>query len=404
MSSPSDIVMYTPEPDSGASRYVFELTRALASSGWAVTLLVPDNFVYRSRLANETTVQLQTLGERPNDPARGRGRRLWDNLRFLLESSLRQCHAMHRGQILHVQFPLHLPFGLIPFLLAKLTGCRIVFTAHDPLPHKWLLPDPWHRLEFWSLGLQYRMSDRIIVHSAAGRETIQNNFAVPDSKLATIAHGTFELEEWIDAPASKQALRVLLFGSLRENKGIHLAIQAVLNLAAKGIALELIIAGETPNQKEEAYWETCQVLLAQSPGCIQIQKRYIPDSEAAELLAMCDCVLLPYTGFTSDSGVAALALSNARPIVATPAGGLGELLRAAELGIAIDDATVEGVERALQSACEQGRDKLRQLGRNGATYLAKHRSWTPIAHQTGALYSVLAGATLQLRSLTGESQ
>jgi glycosyltransferase involved in cell wall biosynthesis len=113
--------------------------------------------------------------------------------------------------------------------------------------------------------------------------------------------------------------------------------------------------------------------------------------------------LLPYTGFTSDSGVAALALSNQRPIIATNAGGLGELLRAAELGIAIQEDTVEAVEQALRKANERGRDDLRRLGRNGSDYVNKHRAWGAIAQLTRALYSGLAKERHQLANLSGEA-
>ena len=182
---------------------------------------------------------------------------------------------------------------------------------------------------------------------------------------------------------------MLLFGSLRENKGIHLAIQAVENLVRQGIPIHLTIAGETPNGKEAAYWSTCERLLAESSAGIELKKRYIQEEEICGLLAQSHCVLLPYTAFSSDSGIAALALSNGKPIVATTSGGLGDLLRAAELGITIQEPTVAGVQEALLQAWQAGPDELRRLARNGADHLLNTCSWSVAAKKTGDLYREL---------------
>jgi glycosyltransferase involved in cell wall biosynthesis len=388
----ASVVLHTPEPGSGAGRYVYELTRALASEGWQATLLAPDNFEYRNSLGCEKGVEFSALGTRANEGGRALLSRTADNLLFVLKACWTQWRNRCQSSVIHFQFPVHLPFGLVPFLLAKLSGLKIVFTAHDPLPHKWLFRAPWNRLERWSLACVYHLSDRVIVHSDAGWRTVTKEFGVPASKLAIIAHGPFSLPGRSEAPLPGNSLNVLLFGALRENKGIHLAIEAVGNLVKQGIPIRLTIAGETPNGKEEAYWSDCNRLLAQSAAQIELQKRYIEEQEIPGLLAKAHCVLLPYTTFSSDSGIAALALSNAKPIVATSSGGLGELLGAAELGIKIGQPTVAGVEEALRVAWCAGPDELARLGRNGANHLLENCSWRIAAQKTGALYQELSAS------------
>jgi len=390
MKTSLNVVLHTPEPGSGAGRYVYELTRALASNGWGATLLAPDNFEYRNSLASEAGVEFSGLGLRANGSGRGLVSRTIDNLRFALNACWTQLRSTRKTQVIHFQFPLHLPFGLVPFLLAKLGGLKIVFTAHDPVPHKWLFRAPWNRMERWSLACAYSLSDRVIVHSAAGFNTVTKEFAIPPSKLAVIAHGPFSLPLQAEEALPSDRLNVLLFGALRENKGIHLAIEAVGNLVQQGIPIRLTIAGETPNGKEEAYWSVCERLLAASPAEIELKKRYIQEHEVPGLLAQAHCVLLPYTTFSSDSGIAALALSNAKPIVATSSGGLGELLGAAQLGIKIGEPTVAGIEEALRAAWFAGPDELERLGRNGADHLLENCSWRVAAQKTGALYQELS--------------
>ena len=232
----------------------------------------------------------------------------------------------------------------------------------------------------------YNLSDRVIVHSKAGFQTVTKEFSVPAEKLAVIAHGPFSLPSRVGGPSQSDSLNVLLFGSLRENKGIHLAIQAVENLVRQGIPIRLTIAGETPNGKEAAYWSSCERLLAESSAGIELTKRYIKDEEIPGLLAQSHCILLPYTAFSSDSGIAALALSNGKPLIATLSGGLGELLCAAELGIAIQEPTVAGVQEALLKAWQAGPDELRRLGRNGADHILGNCSWAVAARKTSDLY------------------
>ncbi len=390
MKRTATVVLHTPEPGSGAGRYVYELTRALASEGWRATLLAPDNFEYRHNLGSEREVEFSPLGTRATESGRALLSRTTDNLRFVLKACWTQWRNRSRSHVIHFQFPLHLPFGLVQFLLARLSGLRIVFTAHDPLPHKWLFRAPWNRLERWALGCVYRLSDRVIVHSDAGWRTLTKEFGVPVSKLAVIAHGPFSLPHRGEAALPGDRLNVLLFGALRENKGIHLAIEAVGNLVKQGVPIRLTIAGETPNGKEEAYWSDCNRLLTESSAHIELHKRYIEEHEIPGLLEQAHCLLLPYTTFSSDSGIAALALSNAKPIVATSSGGLGELLCAAELGIKIGEPTVAGVEEALRAAWFAGADELARLGRNGANYLLENCSWRIAAQKTGALYRELS--------------
>jgi glycosyltransferase involved in cell wall biosynthesis len=390
MNTQSRIVLHTPEPGSGAGRYVYELARALASSGWNPTLLAPDNFEYQTRLSNESGVVFSGLGLRANESGRGLLGRMLDNLRFLMGSCVAQCRTARKGQIIHFQFPLHLPFGLVPFVLAKLLGCKIIFTAHDPVPHKWLFPVPWNRIERWSLACIYGLSDRVIVHSAAGFQRVTAEFAVGAGKLAVIPHGPFSLPGYAEDVLQTDSLNILLFGALRENKGIHLAIQAVQNLVRQGIPVRLTIAGETPNAKEAEYWSVCERLLAESSAGIELVNRYIQEEEMPALLAQSHCVLLPYTTFSSDSGVAALALSNGKPIIATSRGGLGELLRATELGITIEEPTVAGVQAALLKASQASPAELRRLGQNGADHILENCSWSVVARKTGDLYGGLS--------------
>jgi glycosyltransferase involved in cell wall biosynthesis len=275
------------------------------------------------------------------------------------------------------------------FLCAKIRGSQIVFTAHDPMPHKWMMPAMLRWIEKGALAWTYKVCDVIIVHSESGKHTILENFPIAAQKVKVIAHGTYELGlDPAPMPASDR-LEVLLFGALRENKGAHLAIQAVQRLHRAGIPIRLTIAGAVLNRKEQSYWNRCRTLIETDPDPIKVLEGFVPDHKIPEIITNCHCFLLPYTSFYSDSGVAFLALPNGRPIVSTAAGGLGELLASSGGGIAVSGPTVEAIVEALSKAKELGTKGLEQLGRAGAAWVLKECSWPKVARETLRVYESL---------------
>ncbi len=64
-----------------------------------------------------------------------------------------------------------------------------MFTAHDPVPHKWLLPESLRMVERGTLSLAYHLSDLIIVHNEADRKLLMEEFGQPASKISVVPHG-----------------------------------------------------------------------------------------------------------------------------------------------------------------------------------------------------------------------
>jgi glycosyltransferase involved in cell wall biosynthesis len=242
------------------------------------------------------------------------------------------------------------------------------------------------------LQLSYRLSDRIIVHNETGREVLIQQFRQDASHVRVIPHGAYSTGQ-VHKPAYPpfDSLRLLAFGSIRENKGLHLAIGAVQKVASSSsIPVRLTVAGGVHNAAEEQYWHRCQELIATKPDGIEVIARHIEDSEVGPLLARHHAVLLPYMEFFSESGVANLALSHDRPILATAAGGAGELIEQSVCGIPIAAPSVEAVATAISLAMQLGSERLRKMGIAGGEFIRKTRSWDAIAQQTAELYSQMA--------------
>lgn len=239
----------------------------------------------------------------------------------------------------------------------------------------------------------YCLSTKIIVHNETGRGVLVNLFYQDPSKIVVIPHGPLAAPQQADAAPGGE-LRLLIFGGIRENKGVHLAIEAVQSINSEGISrVHLTIAGEVANAREQGYWDRCASLIERNPEGIRVMNRYIDDTEVGSLVREHHAMLLPYSGFTSESGVAALSLANKRPIIASRAGGLGALLNESSCGIAIEQDSVEGVAAAILKAREAGPEGLRRMGEAGSALMQSGRSWTEIGRRTLAVYSEICGST-----------
>jgi glycosyltransferase involved in cell wall biosynthesis len=266
-----------------------------------------------------------------------------------------------------------------------LSGFRLILNVHDVLPHRWLLPKPLRFLEWATLWSMYLVADKLVVHHREASSLLREEFGIRPGKVVMIPYGPYYPS---DAPLLYEEgseIVALLFGTLRENKGIHLAIQAVQELRAVGHPIKLVIAGKS-FAYERNYWRRCKALIEASPVGITVIDRYLEDEEVKDIVAGAHLLLLPYTKFYSQSGVAMLALSNGRPIVATRAGGLSEVLLPGRTGILIEQPTIESIEKALLRAVRLGHHGLRQMGREALAFFEANYSWDATAREYIALY------------------
>ena len=380
------ILLHTPEPASSAALYVDELARALTDCGIPIGIVCPENHQARKNFELNPLITLHLSAPRFTRSSDSFLRKLWANLVFLLSSCTVLFRTARKGDIVHFQYLLHFPFGALFFLCARLRRCTIVFTVHDPLPHKWLLPARFRAIEKGALAWSYHSSHVLFVHSESGRSTLLQHFPESAHKVRVIAHGPYELNVPLPPMPQSQNLEVLLFGALRENKGPHLAIAAVQQLHRAGVPIRLTIAGRVLNRKEQAYWEECRKQIDLCPQPIHLREEFIPDDCLPQLFGDCHCFLLPYTSFSSDSGVAFMALANGRPIVSTKAGGLGSLLDASGGGLPIEQPTVPAIVDALEAAVRLGPAQLDRLGQQGKTWVLEECNWPKVARQTREIY------------------
>jgi glycosyltransferase involved in cell wall biosynthesis len=385
-----DVIHYTQANRSGAALLVFNLVRAMARGEATVSLVCPSDFEYLDHLRADSR-NLSISAKIPPMGEVSRARKLWQMLVQTLVG-FRTVRALREGRrgsaIVHVNHP-GLDFFTLPLFIGfRLSGFRTVLQVHDVLPHRWLLPRSLRFVEWAVLRGMYLAADKLVVHHRGALKLLGEKFGIRSEEVAVIPHGPFRLS---DAPVPYKAdgaIVALLFGDLRENKGLHLAIRAVQNVRANGHPIELVIAGKA-SASERSYWRRCKALVESSPAGITVIDRYLEDEEVKEAVAGAHFFLLPYTEYHSQSGVAALALSNGRPVVATRAGGLSDVLIPGRTGILVEQPTVKAVEEALLLTLRLGHNGLRELGRQAFDVYNASHSWDSIAQECFALYQTM---------------
>ncbi len=322
--------MYTRAWRSGGTGlFAHELVGGLLDNGAAVTFVAPVAEASRMELPRLGLKRLRPPRETPGKP---KFSNIWRGLLRIAASVyfLFSLRVTHRVYI--VTIPDVLPVMLPALALLRLSGAKIIFIAHDPLPHAWKLPSAFRLVERGALRTLYTFASAVVVLSEPSRAKMREAFPRLRTPINVIEHGVFVMGD-------PQPLRgdgtLLLFGTLRENKRILEGMQGVIAARATGVPVRLIVAGGV-HREERDYASKLKDCAASAPDAIDLRIGYVDDDALRDLLAQCDAMLLPYADFHSQSGVALLAASNARPIIASDAGGIGALIAEGMPSVTID--------------------------------------------------------------------
>lgn len=307
----------------GSGWFAQELAQAVAEGGTKVIYVAPAAVPSAREPRAVGLTRIVVPAERPGAPI----------VRF--SSSLRRVFCGYAGALRARRRTRHylfsIPDPLVFFLplqiLLRLTGARIGLVVHDVLPHAWTLPPSLQFLQRWALILSYRLANWLAPTTGSGRDDLRRVFGIADANIVVIPHGAYLLPDPGPPPGT---CSLLLFGGLRRNKGILEAIEAVQQCQAKGLDVRLRIAG-APDRLDLEYWERCLQQIASAPEGISQEIGFVPDDRVRQLMAGTDAVLLPYRDFNSQSGVAVLSVSCARPVIASSVGGIADLF---DLGMA----------------------------------------------------------------------
>ena len=273
-----------------------------------------------------------------------------------------------------------LPYLVLLALLPK--GTRKIVQCHnvgDKEPARW---------KSMLTNLVLRRADAAVVHAKSDLDELL--LRAPEGRRLRAHLPVHEMGG--AAPPRDDARRALgiagknvalFFGHIRPYKALDVVLRAWPKLRSD---VTLLVAGEAWWDLEKEYRELWRTLSGTTDdGRVRFDFRFVPDTQLATYFAAADVVLVPYRT-EAQSGVAMTAFHFGRPVIATPVGGLPEIVRDSRNGyvVPVDDeqALAHAVDRFFT---EIDRSSMEQQARE----MALERGWPEYA----ALFARLAGET-----------
>lgn len=323
------LCVFTKSWREGAGWYAQSLAQGLAVAGASVIFIAPPASPPEREPDAASVRRVFTARERVDGA--GRFARALASLRRIGSGLVALARARLACRHFIFTTPEPLMMTLATMAALRLSGATISFVVHDPTPHTWALPPSLRGLEHAGHAWSYRLANRLVTLTRAGRERVIQEFSIAPRRVHVIPHGAFSLAEPPPPPSGQSVL--LAFGAIRRNKMVLEAIQAVKAAGTAGETIRLIIAG-APDPREPGYWQECAREIGADDANFQLEIGFVSEPRLAQLTAEADAFLLPYENFASQSGVAVLAALNGRPALATAAAS-GELFTLGMAGIEI---------------------------------------------------------------------
>jgi glycosyltransferase involved in cell wall biosynthesis len=247
-------------------------------------------------------------------------------------------------------------------ILAAARRVPRVAVVHNPHPH-----EP-HLFDDAAARSVLRRADALLAHSDAAAAAI--SALVSDATIVTAPIAPTIAVTAHPLPP-RPPVRCLFFGMVREYKGLDVALDALGLLRARGIDIELTVAGEFWGDTVEAWQQRADT--AGLHDVVQLREGYVADADVDGLFAAHHLVLAPYRTATQ-SAVVPVAAAAGRPTVATRVGGLAEQVRDGENGTLAAEVTAEAFAEAIARA-------IADLDALAAAAARTAPSWDAVARQ-----------------------
>jgi D-inositol-3-phosphate glycosyltransferase len=288
----------------------------------------------------------------------------------------------------------------------KLLGKKIVLTVHNVNAARRDSKDSL--LNRLTLKIQYRLSDRIFVHTEKMKAELTEEFAVSSERIVVIPFGINNAVPHTDLTPNEARKRLgiadcdkvlLFFGNIAPYKGLEYLTAAFQRLAPQHPDFRLIIAG-WPKYCDE-YWAALRDSIGEDVrnGRVILRAEYIPDEETEVYFKAADVLVLPYRHIYQ-SGVLFLGYGFGVPVLAADVGALKDEIVEGETGFvfrAEDPADL--VKTVEQYFCS---DLFANLGAKRAEiqdFAKKRYSWDIVGQTTLNIYEHLARRQSKLEAV-----
>jgi glycosyltransferase involved in cell wall biosynthesis len=301
--------------------------------------------------------------------------RIRDPRNIAAMSTMMQIVREIQPDVLHVQ-ETNDPWYDLTLLTNKMPP--LVTTIHDIFRH------PGDKQNIFGADYTKRFafykSQRLIVHAESLRQTLIEQFRVPEQRVKVLQHG--ELGSLYQRRAKSEILTrepntLLFFGRIWNYKGLAYLLKAMPAIAEKVPDVKLIIAGKG-DHFDRYFPDNCNL------HNIEILNEFIPIERVAGIFQRSTIAVLPYIE-SSQSGVAALAYGMGTVVVASAIGGLKELIRSERDGLLVPPSDVEALAEAIVRLLSDTQLQ-KQLQSAALDRCQQDLNWKNIAAQTVELY------------------
>jgi glycosyltransferase involved in cell wall biosynthesis len=285
--------------------------------------------------------------------------------------------------VVHFQWLVIPPLDALAIRLIALR-CPVVLTVHDTVPFN---GEHLSLLQNLAFDLPLRLSDRLIVHTRAGRERLLER-GVSGEKVAVIPHGPLQLHARPSRPApdhqqagggpAGERMTFVMFGEIKPYKGPDVLVEAVSRLPpALRRRTRVVIAGRPRMDLAPLLARIAALGLEET---IEVWARRLTEAEMADLFALADCFVFPYRQIDA-SGVYFLTKALGKWIVATRVGVFAEDVHDGDQGTLVPPGDVAAFSAALARVIDE-----RPRPRVTSPSLA----WQDIGRATRELYDEVA--------------
>ena len=244
-------------------------------------------------------------------------------------------------------------------MLARvLGGLPFSFTVHGP--DEFLSP--------MGLPEKIQRSAFVVAISSYGRSQLYLRSQYEDWPKVRVVHCGLDAFFCASAPRPVAGVpRFVCVGRLCEAKGQMLLVAAVARLAARGIACEVVLAGDGPMRAQ------IEELIHAAGVCDQVRiTGWISSAQVRDEMLAARALVLP--SFAEGLPVVIMeAMALRRPVLSTYIAGIPELVRHGENGWLFPAGSVEELTQAMEECMAAAPETLQRMGEAGhQRILARH--------------------------------
>lgn len=236
-------------------------------------------------------------------------------------------------------------FGKIAGILRK-KGIKIIGLLHNVIAHETKLGDKALTKYFFNrcdgFVLLNKSSEKDLLELKTGAKYIISSHPLYDHYGEKIDTG--EARKKLDIPVDKKV--ILFFGFIRDYKGLDILIESMKDLDESYL---LLIAGEVYGDFNKYDQQIDNLKLRNR---INLQVRYIPETEIPLFFSASDVCVLPYRSATQ-SGIVGIAYHFDLPVIVTNTGGLAEMVEENQTGLIANEPTVKHLSSLIKKYFEK---------------------------------------------------